>query len=339
MFDLAQTGAIGNGQSNKMDLFERIFERLPDAVIVVSEDGQISAVNQRITPMFGYAPAELIGQHIEVLVPASVAGTHASHRARFMSDPHTRRMGASQMQLRARRKDDSEFPADIMLSPLFTDAGTLTLCVVRDISERNALEEQLLRRTSELETLHVQLKELASRDGLTGLFNRRTFLEQLEWLLRNTCRRRESLSMLMIDLDFFKRVNDHFGHGEGDRVLRAVAATLTATCRQNDIAARYGGEEFAIALPDTDETGSRVVGENFRRAIEAITGLKVPVTASIGIATLTPFDGLAAGAKLCDELIAHADRALYVAKHEGRNCVRHAGALSGLPAANQSQER
>lgn len=311
-----------------MNLFKHIFERLPDAVIVVGGDGRISVVNPRITPLFGYAPAELIGQAVERLVPATVADAHASHRARFMSDPHTRRMGASQMQLRARRKDGSEFPADIMLSPLSTDAGTLTLCVVRDISERNALEEQLLRRTSELETLHVQLKELASRDGLTGLFNRRTFLEQLEWLLRNTCRRQESLSMLMIDLDFFKRVNDHHGHGEGDRVLRAVAATLVATCRQNDVASRYGGEEFAIALPDTDDDGSRIVGENFRRAIEAIAGVKAPVTASIGIATFAPADGFTASAKLCEELIARADRALYLAKHEGRNCVRHAGILT-----------
>ncbi len=307
-----------------MNLFEHIFERLPDAVLVISEDGDISAVNPRITPMFGYTSAELVGRKIELLVPAAAVAAHASHRARFMADPHTRRMGASQMQLRARRKDDSEFPADIMLSPLFTDAGTLTLCVVRDISERNALEEQLLRRTSELETLHVQLKELASRDGLTALFNRRTFLEQLEWLLRNACRRRESLSMLMIDLDFFKRINDRFGHGEGDRVLRAVAATLTATCRQSDIATRYGGEEFAVALPDTDEAGSMIAGENFRRAIEGITGTQSAITASIGIATFTPAEGQSASPKICDELIAQADRALYAAKNGGRNCVRHA---------------
>ncbi|MBL8519595.1 MAG: GGDEF domain-containing protein [Betaproteobacteria bacterium] len=213
-----------------------------------------------------------------------------------------------------------------MLSPLNEGGAPVILCAVRDITERGALEEQLMRRTKELETLHVQLTELASRDPLTSLHNRRSFGEQLEWLLRNACRRRESLSLLMIDLDRFKRVNDRFGHAEGDRTLRAVSEAIAGACRQNDVAARYGGEEFAVALPDTDAAGSLLVAENVRHAIEDIAGLRERITASIGAATWVCGEDAAVPPQTADELIAQADRALYRAKAEGRNCVRHGGA-------------
>ena len=197
-------------------------------------------------------------------------------------------MGAALTQVFARHKDGSDIPVDIMLSPLETGEGLFFLCAVRDVTERKAAMDELRRHTIELERLHEQLKELASHDSLTGMINRRTFQEQTEWMLRNSVRRLECLSLLMIDLDFFKRVNDRYGHSEGDRVLFAVANTLQATCRQNDVSARYGGEEFAVALPDTDEAGSRVVAENFRAAVEAIKDLKSPITTSIGIVTFTP---------------------------------------------------
>jgi diguanylate cyclase (GGDEF)-like protein len=131
----------------------------------------------------------------------------------------------------------------------------------------------------------------------------------------------------MLDLDFFKQVNDQFGHAEGDRVLKAVADVLRATCRQNDVAARYGGEEFAIALPDTRERGALIVAETFRAAIASISGMLSSVSASIGVVTFTPSASLPPADTLFARLINDADRALYAAKHAGRNRVCHASSL------------
>jgi len=310
-----------------MDLYRHIFEHTPDALLVVDLEGRIDNGNARAALLFGYSHHELIGSMVEMLVPERIAVRHVGLRTRFIADPHTRRMGASLKDVFARRKDGSEIPVDIMLSPLETSRGIFTLCVVRDVTERKAAELVLRTHMVELERLQEQLKELASHDSLTGMLNRRAFQEQTEWILRNAIRQRECVSLLMIDLDFFKRVNDRFGHSEGDRVLFAVANILQATCRQNDVAARYGGEEFAVALPDTDEAGSRVVAENFRAAVEALQDLKSPITASIGIVTFMPgpatLPAPAPTPALFAELINKADQALYAAKRNGRNQVCH----------------
>ncbi len=302
---------------------------MPDALLLVAADGRIRMANSRVLQLLGYPPGELTGQFIEVLVPDAKAASHHAYRERYMSAPAMRRMGAAQMRLRARRKDGSEFPADIMLSPFDQDGESVVLCAVRDISERAALEEELLKRAAELERMQVQLTELASRDALTELHNRRSFLEQFDWMLRNAARRGEPVSMLMIDLDRFKSVNDKYGHAEGDRVLRAVARAIAGACRQSDVPARYGGEEFAVALPDTDAPGSVVIAETIREAIESTAGLLDPVTASLGAATWTPQVGATLSPELPPLIVAAADRALYAAKAAGRNCVRHAGGLGG----------
>lgn len=314
-----------------MDLHSHIFECMPDAMIVVGADGRIRMANGRVSSLLGYRPAELVGQWIEALVPESKAAAHQGFRERYMSTPIMRRMGAAQMRLRARRKDGSEFPADIMLSPYQENGETVILCALRDISERAALEEELLKRTAELEHMQVQLTELASRDALTELHNRRSFLEQFDWMLRNAARRGEPVSILMIDLDRFKLVNDRHGHAEGDRVLCAVARAISGACRQSDVPARYGGEEFAVALPDTDVAGSLVLAESMRQAIERIAGFQEPITASFGIASWAPQVGTATAQDVSAMLVATADRALYAAKAAGRNCVRHADAICGAP--------
>ena len=313
-----------------MDLYRRIFEHTPDALFLVDPNGRISRCNAQVQPLFGYHPDELLGREIEMLIPARFVERHVGLRTHFFANARIRQMGESQNEMFARRKDGSEFPIDIMLSPLDNGEELFVLCAVRDMTERRAALEELRQRTAELERLDEQLKDLASHDSLTGLLNRRSYLEQTEWILKNSARRAECVSLLMIDLDFFKRVNDRFGHGEGDQVLLAVAHKLQSTCRQNDVSARYGGEEFAVTLPDTDEAGSRVVAENFRSAIEAIEGLKLPITASVGIVTCTPVQATspAPTPALLTELINQADQALYAAKKNGRNQVCHFNAIA-----------
>ena len=312
-----------------MHLYQHIFEYVPDALLVVNLNGRIENINAQTESMFGYPREELIGGMIEALVPERFAETHVQQREHFATEPMIRRMGQQRVEFRARRKDGLEFPADIMISPLHSGSELFVLCAVRDMTEQFAAEEELRRRTAELETLHEQMRILASRDGLTGLLNRRAFEEQVEWLLRNSVRRGANFSLLVLDVDFFKRVNDQFGHAEGDRVLVAVADVLRTTCRQNDIAARYGGEEFTFALPDTDARGSLIVADNLRVAITNISGLPSPITASIGVVTHQAAATSVSNTATFGNLFNDADRALYAAKRAGRNRVCHA---SSLPA-------
>jgi diguanylate cyclase (GGDEF)-like protein/PAS domain S-box-containing protein len=314
--------------NKKVDLYRQIFEHAPDALIVVDSGGLIAGVNARTEAMFGYSRNEIEGGEIEKLIPARFAEQHVAHRARNGDSPKFRRMGASRLDLFARRKDGSEFPVDIMIAPLATEKGIFTLCAVRDITEQNAAATALRRHADELEALQERLKLLASHDALTGLFNRRAFEEHTQLMLRNAARRKEHVSLLLIDLDFFKQINDQFGHAEGDRVLVSVATTLQSTCRQNDLAARYGGEEFFVVLPDTNESGSLIAAENLRAAIQAIAGLKACPTASIGVATYSPHPDSQPSPALFAELVNQADRALYAAKNGGRNRVCHVNRIA-----------
>lgn len=160
--------------------------------------------------------------------------------------------------------------------------------------------------------LYAKTRELSVRDELTGLYNRRHFLQvlQLEW--KRAARFHRPLSLLMIDVDYFKKYNDTYGHSEGDRVLRHMGGVLLKTVREVDTLARYGGEEFVILLPDTDRAGALAVGEKLRRIVDQQAS---PVTISVGLAAF-PDD-----VKELDDLIDHADVALYDAKDHGRNRV------------------
>jgi diguanylate cyclase (GGDEF)-like protein len=189
------------------------------------------------------------------------------------------------------------------------------------VAERTA---DLVERTEQLEVANEKLNQLATLDGLTNIANRRrftNFLEQ-EWLRAQ--REQTPISLLLMDVDYFKLYNDTYGHQGGDDCLKQVAGVLRNTIkRSSDLAARYGGEEFVIILGRTETEGALSVGETIRMQIEA---LQIPhssskvnsvVTISLGVATLIPSPGVTA-----DDLIATADQALYRAKEQGRNrCV------------------
>ena len=317
-------------------IYQRIFEYTPDALLVVDQAGRITLVNARAETLFGYDRSELIGQPIEILVPPRFAARHARHRDGFMAEGHGREMGAA-IELFAQQKQGSELPVDIMLSPMIVDGTPLTLCVVRDISERRAAENALRRQTEELQKLHAEMKELASHDGLTGLYNWRAFYEHAGQMLKTAHRKQENATLLMLDLDHFKRVNDRFGHAEGDRVLQAVASTLKATARENDIVARHGGEEFVVAALGLTEDEGMIAAERLRTAIAAIENMKQPITASIGVATLLPQAQKQDAARVLAALLDQADQALYAAKNHGRNQVCHFNqCASPPPACSQS---
>jgi diguanylate cyclase (GGDEF)-like protein/PAS domain S-box-containing protein len=318
-----------------MKIYQSIFENSPDGVLVIDQAGRISLANAQVETLFGYDRSELIGQPIEVLVPARFASQHAAHCAHYMASPQIRLMGSAS-DLYARRKQGDEFPVDIMLSPMTIDGVQSIVCVVRDVTERKAAQDKLTRQTAELQKLHEELKLLASHDGLTGLYNWRAFYEHAEQMLKIAHRRQETVALMMLDLDHFKQVNDRYGHAEGDRVLQAVASTLKATARENDIVARHGGEEFVVAALGLTEAESLVAAERLRMAIAAIENMKCPITISIGVALLTPQTQKQEVAQTLTELLDQADQALYAAKNTGRNRVCHYNHLEQCPARTRS---
>jgi len=162
-------------------------------------------------------------------------------------------------------------------------------------------------------------KELSHRDDLTGLYNRRYFFERFERELERGKRYDRTFSLIMLDLDHFKRYNDQFGHLSGDRALREVARSLAKNIRKVDILARYGGEEFVIILPETDKNDASMVAEKLRLSVE-----KIGLGASEGGELLTITAGVASfplDSTEAIDLIEYADKALYVGKAQGRNRV------------------
>jgi diguanylate cyclase (GGDEF)-like protein len=170
-------------------------------------------------------------------------------------------------------------------------------------------------------TLVAQARKLAATDALTGLMNRRAFMEALDRERSRAIRHLHPMALLLLDVDHFKKVNDSRGHDAGDAVLQGVARVLRSIARKSDILARWGGEEFVVALPQTADTGARIAAERIRRALaEAVYNLPngdtLSCTASVGLASVASTDGFEA-----DELIARADKAMYAAKGRGRNRV------------------
>jgi diguanylate cyclase (GGDEF)-like protein len=173
--------------------------------------------------------------------------------------------------------------------------------------------------------------ELAARDGLTGLYNRRAFAELLVQAIAREDRQSGRLALLLADLDHFKKLNDTYGHPAGDAALRGAAHVLASHLRKGDQGARFGGEEFVVILPGTDEAGAVNLAERVRAALQkhrlVFEGARIGLTASFGLA-VWPADGPDA-----DALVAAADRALYAAKEGGRNQVVAASRAAADPVS------
>ena len=462
------------------DKFRQLIELAPDALLMTDSDGKITLTNALCQKMFGYAPAELVDQQVEILLPDRFQEKHKIDRQKFYEDPQQRLMGSGGTpELIGIRKDRIEFPVEVSLSPLHLESGFAVMAAIRDISIRKRLELEIVHHARQLTALnklsrnvvstfdleqiyvfahqtvvelmpmdafyislineqedvveyvymfdlgrrypnehtplftqsltthvitskktlfikddqegisksigmslygtledtrsvliapmiendkvigvisaqhyqpnmytanHVQLLELlanqvaiailnarlhialrheAIRDPLTALFNRRFMEEVFEKEILKAKRNTLPLSIAFIDVDYFKQINDRFGHDAGDLVLSFLGKLIGEHIRGSDVACRYGGEEFALILPGASIEDAFQRMEQLRQDIKYFSfnyqeQILIQLTCSVGVATY-PEHGLTKGL-----LLKSADRALYRAKNNGRDQVHKA---------------
>jgi diguanylate cyclase (GGDEF)-like protein/PAS domain S-box-containing protein len=290
--------------------FRAIAESSADVILQVGLDGVAQYASGASVRVFGYKPSEIVGRTAAEFI-------HPEDLPRVQHALASYRAGTSTggtVEFRMRRKDGTlawvEERAHVIKAQDHSAARAVVI-VLRDISERKRLEQQL--------------RDLANTDGLTGLMNRRHFDETLQQEWHRTLWSGREISLLLIDIDFFKSFNDQYGHQTGDDCLRAVGVAIASAVRQNiDHAARYGGEELAVIMPGASAAVAVEVAERLRIAIE---GLDIPhaaipagrITISIGAATALSRAG--GSMSMPEALISAADDALYKAKHDGRNRV------------------
>ena len=212
-------------------------------------------------------------------------------------------------------------PYSQMLQEANAELGRMNLSYEHLVMELKEAKEKAERLANELRGANSRLKELVSRDGLTGLYNHRYFQEIFTKEMARALRYQSSVSLIMFDIDYFKKVNDTYGHPTGDLVLMNIARVIESAVRPSDIVARYGGEEFAVILPETEQSGMKVFAERLRRSVEGIAtiadGQQIHITISAGCATFDPKKSQISKQQMIDA----ADRGLYKSKDNGRNQI------------------
>ena len=317
--------------------FQMAIEAIPTALLMVDQRGVIQLVNREVERLFGYSRNALMGEAVEMLVPASSHVQHQRDRTSYFKNPDARLMGTGR-HVKAVRRDGKMFPAEIGLNPVQFNDGVYVLCTVIDLTLQTQVENRMIQLAKELEAANAKLAHSAVTDRLTDVFNRRAFDEQYDAQIQLMKRMGRPISLLMIDIDHFKRYNDQFGHPAGDEVLRCVADLLKQNARTTDVVARYGGEEFAVILPNTEKEGALQMAERFQVAIHDHPWEKANLTVSVGVSTLlieqqTSYQQTDLGVTL----LSQADQALYHSKENGRDRVTHASDFLDANLATKHQ--
>lgn len=316
----------------------------PCGYFSISDSGVVQSVNQTLLTMLGYERDELIGQHIESTM--SVSNKVFFHTYFY---PYIQLYGhVDEMYFTFRTRDQQAVPVLLNGVRQTRNGESVVDCVVvvmrkrieheKDILHTKTKLQELYQATQEankeLERLHEeykikeqalikvndQLETLASTDLLTGLKNRRFFQEKMLESLILFQQKQRNFSLLVVDIDHFKSINDTYGHPIGDLVLGNLAGLLQSVSRSTDVVARYGGEEFVIILPDCEEEQAISIAERYRSRVASADWGEYNITVSIGAATVVEEDTE-------KTLFQRADNALYASKTGGRNRVTHAAQM------------
>lgn len=284
-----------------------LFESTSDAVMLFDDQGLLDC-NAATLKMFGSPSKEafLSGQPADLSPPKQPGGDDSGVLLRQHTAIARRDLSNRFEWLFHRPDDGTTFPAEVLLNSMTIHGRNVLQAVVRDITERKQLLQELERQ--------------AHLDYLTGLHNRGYFMQLAETEVARAVRYSSHLSMMMMDVDNFKQVNDTHGHKAGDLVLKKFAEACHDTLREVDIIGRIGGEEFAVLLPETDIDEAMEVAKRLRQEIASIKvgidhGLPLRFTISIGVSSLSP------NRENLDVLLSLADKALYLAKSSGKNRV------------------
>ena len=289
---------LEQGLREVRELFETAFGDAPIGMALVDMKGGWLQVNGALCRITGFSSAELKATTLQAI-------THPEDAVEFAADEMNSARGRSQL------------PGREALSPFVgpLSSALLTVSVVRDGNGRALYVINQIQDISERKERARQLEYLVDHDFLTGLYNRRWFERELGREVERAARYGTPGAVLVIDLDYFKEINDGFGHQAGDDLLKGVAGLLKQRARQSDVLARLGGDEFALLLPQTSPDRAELVADEIvktlNRRMPASAGQSLAITASVGVAIS---DGLTN-----TELLAYADLAMYEAKEAGRN--------------------
>ncbi|MBN1435475.1 MAG: GGDEF domain-containing protein [Sedimentisphaerales bacterium] len=300
-----------NTQSDRMteQFYRSIVDSMFDAVFAVDKDIRITYWNKSCERLSGYSADEMLGQcfyktplgQIEGGEDNSVSGSRGGLRIAV----ETGMPGTWKGYIR--RKTGQQIPIESRISPVFDENQEVVgaVEVFRDTSCQVLLEQA-----------HSQALRTARHDELTGLLNRAAISQLLNTEIKRSRRYNQVFSLIMMDLDHFKNVNDKYGHDSGDKLLRAIGALLRDNLREPDMAGRWGGEEFLVLAPGSEGSGAEKLADRLRECVLGISIPEIPiaVSASFGVAQI-------AAEQTQDELLSVVDKALYLAKETGRNRV------------------
>ena len=303
VIDITERKAMEKELQEQNEVLTTITKYAHDTIIMINDEGKVTFWNPAAEKLLGYSEKEVIGKELHRLVISdeSLYKLYNKSFEKFQSTGKGSVVGKT-MELKAKHKDGHEIYVELSLSAVRVNGTWHAIGILRDITERKKFEELIYRQSI--------------TDPLTNIYNRRFFMQMLEREIERTRRNGKPFSLIMFDLDHFKKINDSFGHATGDMVLKKVTETVKKRIRKTDCFARWGGEEFIILLPETSLKDATRLAEELRVQVSSMVLPGVGhVTASFGVAGFRTTDTI-------DSILMRVDDMLYEAKAAGRNCVK-----------------